>query len=178
MPRRPFRREAHEPTKATVLCLPQLLVGPVEVRELLGEELLQPSDVSLSDDLGGLHHAHTVRTPCARVVRMADEVNASFMLAGEPASHVAGWRATPPPFLDDYKRVDESYESLVYESNVTSAFMKVALFGMGKTLYRLTFTFRDADGSDPAATRVTVLGQAPEGARSTMEQWAAANAPA
>ncbi|HEY3670623.1 MAG TPA: hypothetical protein VGN51_06790 [Acidimicrobiia bacterium] len=104
---------------------------------------------------------------------MADEVNASFLLAGEPAPHVAAWRATPPPFLDDYKRVDESYESLVYESNVTSAFMKVAMFGMGKTLYRLTFTFR----SDDSATKVTVLGQAPEGARAAMEQWAAANVP-
>jgi hypothetical protein len=105
---------------------------------------------------------------------MADEVNASFLLAGEPASHVAAWRATPPPFLEDYKRVDESYESLVYESNVTSAFMKVALFGMGKTLYRLTFTFRS---DDSAATKVAVIGQAPEDARAAMEQWAAANAP-
>ena len=105
---------------------------------------------------------------------MADEVNASFLLPGEPASQVAAWRATPPPFLDDYKRVDESYESLVYESNVTSTFMKVALFGMGKTLYRLTFTFRP---DDSGATRVGVLGQAPEDARAAMEQWAAANAP-
>jgi hypothetical protein len=105
---------------------------------------------------------------------VADEVNASFLLAGEPASHVAAWRVTPPTFLEDYKRVDESYESLVYESNVTSAFMKVAMFGMGKTLYRLTFTFRSDDNG---ATKVTVLGQAPEGARAAMEQWAAANVP-
>ncbi len=105
---------------------------------------------------------------------MADQVNVSFLVAGEPATNVAAWRATPPPFLDDYKRVDESYESLVYESNVTSTFMKVAMFGMGKTLYRLTFTFRpDASG----ATKVAVLGQAPEDARAAMEQWAAANAP-
>ena len=76
---------------------------------------------------------------------MADEVNASFMLAGEPAANVAAWRAKPPPFLVDYKRVDESYESLVYEANVTTMFMKVTTFGIGKTLYRLTFTFR-ADG--------------------------------
>jgi len=103
---------------------------------------------------------------------MADEVDASFVLPGEPAANVAAWRATPPPFLDEYKRVDESYESLVYESNVTSTFMKVALFGMGKTLYRLTFTFRPADG----ATRVAVLGQAPQDARAAMEHWAAANA--
>jgi hypothetical protein len=105
---------------------------------------------------------------------VADEVNASFLLPGEPASHVAAWRATPPPFLDDYKRVDESYESLVYESNVTSTFMKVAMFGMGKTLYRLTFTFRpDGDGT----TKVAVLGQAPEDAVAEMGRWAAANAP-
>jgi hypothetical protein len=104
---------------------------------------------------------------------VADEVNASFLLAGEPASHVAAWRATAPPFLDDYKRVDESYESLVYESDVTSTFMKVAMFGMGKTLYRLTFTFRPDDG----ATKVAVLGQAPEAVRAAMEQWATTNAP-
>jgi len=104
---------------------------------------------------------------------VADEVNASFVLPGEPATHITAWRATPPPFLDEYKRVDESYESLVYESNVTSTFMKVAMFGMGKTLYRLTFTFRP---TDDGATRVTVLGQAPEDARAAMEHWAAANA--
>ncbi len=105
---------------------------------------------------------------------MADEVNASFVLAGEPAPHVAAWRATPPPFLDGYKRVDESYESLVYESDVTSTFMKVAMFGMGKTLYRLTFTFRL---DDRGATKVSVLGQAPEGTRDAMAQWATTNAP-
>ena len=104
---------------------------------------------------------------------MPDEVNVSFMLPGEPATNVAAWRATAPPFLDDYQRVDESYESLVYEADVTSTFMKVAMFGMGKTLYRLAFTFRDADG----ATRVNVLGQAHEDTVAAMGQWAAANAP-
>ena len=84
---------------------------------------------------------------------MADEVNASFLLPGPPATHVAAWRSDPPPFLEDYKRVDESYESLVYESDVTTTFMKWAMFGMGKTIYRLSFTFRDADGG---ATQVGV----------------------
>ena len=55
---------------------------------------------------------------------MADEVNMSFLLPGPPATHVAAWRSAPPPFLDDYKRVDESYESLVYEADVTTTFMK------------------------------------------------------
>src|SRR3954468_2774185 len=107
---------------------------------------------------------------------MADQVNVSFLVAGEPATNVAAWRATPPPFLDDYKRVDESYESLVYEANVTTTFTKVATFGMGKTLYRMTFTFR-SDPADPALTRVTALGQAPEDAVFAMSAWADANAP-
>lgn len=105
---------------------------------------------------------------------MADEVNASFLLPGEPAAHVAEWRATPPPFLADYKRIDESYESLVYESNVTTTFTKVATFGFGKTLYRLSFTFRL---TDDGGTKVTALGQAPEDTMKAMSQWAAAHAP-
>jgi len=106
---------------------------------------------------------------------MADEVNVSFMLPGEPAANVAAWRAKAPAFLDDYARVDESYESLVYEANVTSTFTKLATFGMGKTLYRLTFTFRLAEGTAPA-TRVAVLGQADTETVTAMGEWAAANA--
>jgi hypothetical protein len=105
---------------------------------------------------------------------MADEVNASFRLPGEPAANVASWRATPPPFLDDHKRVDESYESLVYESDVTSTLMKVAMFGMGKTIYRLTFTFRP---DDSGATTVFVLGQARADTVAAMSRWFAAHAP-
>jgi hypothetical protein len=107
---------------------------------------------------------------------MADEVNASFLLAGEPASHVAAWRATPPPFLEDYKRVDESYESLVYESNVTTGFTKWATFGFGKTLYRMAFTFR-SDAVNPSVTRVTAHGQAPEDTVNALGAWAAQNMP-
>ena len=108
---------------------------------------------------------------------MPDEVNVSFVLPGEPPTQVATWRATPPPFLEDYKRVDESYESLVYEANVTTAFTKVTTFGFGKTLYRLTFTFR-SDAANPAVTRVSALGQMPEEDVFAMSAWADANAPA
>jgi hypothetical protein len=101
---------------------------------------------------------------------MADEVNASFMLPGEPAANVATWRANPPAFLVDvgYTRTDESYESLVYEANVTTTFVKLSTFGFGKTLYRLTFTAQDA-------TQVTVLGQASEDTRAEFAQWVVAN---
>jgi hypothetical protein len=107
---------------------------------------------------------------------MADEVNVSFMLPGEPAANVAAWRANAPPFLDEYARVDESYETLVYEANVTSTFTKLATFGMGKTLYRLAFTFRLAEGTTAPATRVVVLGQADAHTIEAMGEWAAANA--
>jgi hypothetical protein len=104
---------------------------------------------------------------------MPDEVNASFMVPGEPAANVAKWRADPPPFLDDggYQRVDESYESLVYESNVTTTFVKLSTFGFGKTLYRLTFTFRPSEG----ATQVSALGQASEDTRAEFARWMVAN---
>lgn len=105
---------------------------------------------------------------------MPDEVNASFLLPEGPAANIAAWRASPPPFLDRFRRVDESYESLVYESDVTSAFMKVAMFGFGKTLYRLTFTFRP---TDDGATKVNVLGQAREDTVASMAQWATSHAP-
>jgi hypothetical protein len=104
---------------------------------------------------------------------MADEVNVSFLLAGEPAANVAAWRATAPPFLEGYRRVDESYESLVYESDVTTTFTKWATFGFGKTLYRLAFTFRPVD----TGTRVAVIGQAPADTVDAMGKWAAANVP-
>ena len=45
----------------------------------------------------------------------------------------------------------------------------------GKTLYRLSFTFRL---TDDGTTKVTVLGQAPDDTMREMSQWAAANAPA
>jgi hypothetical protein len=100
---------------------------------------------------------------------MADEVNASFMLAGAPAANLAAWRADPPPFLsvDGYRQIDDSYESLVYEANVTTGFVKITTFGFGKTVYRLTFTFR-ASGE---ATQVSALGQALERTRDAFAAW-------
>ena len=56
-----------------------------------------------------------------------------------------------------YELKDESYETLVYEANVTTTAMKIVMFGFAKTLYRLAVTFRpDGDGN----TAVTMIGQA------------------
>jgi hypothetical protein len=105
---------------------------------------------------------------------MADELNVSFMLPGAAAANSAAWRANPPAFLADgkFERADESYESLVYEANVTTKFVKISTWGWGKTLYRLSFTFRDSDD----ATKVTVLGQANVATRTALAQYVTANA--
>lgn len=105
---------------------------------------------------------------------MADEVNTTFMLTGEPGANLASWRADPPRFLVEggYEETDDSYESLVYEADVTTGFVKVATFGFGKTLYRLTFTFRGVDG----ATQVNALGQAVEDTRAAFAAWIAERA--
>jgi hypothetical protein len=104
---------------------------------------------------------------------MADEVSSSFVLAGAPGANIASWRADPPAFLVDagFERTDESYESLVYEANVTTRFVKITTWGFGKTLYTLTFTFRPSAD----ATRVTVLGQATEPTRAALDAYVTAN---
>jgi hypothetical protein len=105
---------------------------------------------------------------------MADEVSGSFMLPGEPAANLASWRREPPGFLaaSGYEQIDDSFESLVYEANVTTGFVKVTTFGFGKTIYRLTFTFRPVDG----ATQVSALGQALEPTRTAFSTWVVAHA--
>jgi hypothetical protein len=102
---------------------------------------------------------------------MADEVNAGFVVPGEPAANLAAWRAEPPSFLsvDGYRLIDDSYESLVYEANVTTGFVKITTFGFGKTVYRLTFTFR----ADDEGTKVTALGQALARTRDAFGGWLA-----
>ena len=104
---------------------------------------------------------------------MADETRAGFAVPGAPGPFLAAFKAAPPQFLVDggYRLVDESYESLVYEANVTTTPMKVFSWGFAKTLYRLAFTFRDAgDG----ITAVTVIGQAKDSVRAAMGAYVAA----
>jgi hypothetical protein len=102
---------------------------------------------------------------------MADETRAGFTVPGAPGPFLAAFKAAPPEFLVDgnFKLVDESYESLVYEANVTTTFTKLFTWNFGKSLYRLVFTFRDAgDGN----TAVNVIGQAKEGTRAALAQYA------
>jgi hypothetical protein len=98
-----------------------------------------------------------------------DEVNVNFAMPGEPAANMLAWLADPPAFLVDggYRFTDDSYESLVYEADVTTGFARVVTFGVGKTLYRLTFTFRSVDG----ATQVNALGQMVSRTRDAFTEW-------
>jgi len=101
---------------------------------------------------------------------MADEIDISVTLPGSPSGELAAWRAQPA-FLGGagFKLVDESYESLVYEANVMSRSMRILMFGMSKTLYRVSVTFRaDASGR----TRATISGQLPEDAHAACLAWA------
>jgi hypothetical protein len=103
---------------------------------------------------------------------MADETRAGFAVPGAPGSFLAAFKAAPPQFLVDgnYRLVDESYESLVYESNATTTATKVLTWGFGKTVYKLVFTFRDVgDGN----TGVTILGQAKEPVRAALAEYIA-----
>jgi len=106
---------------------------------------------------------------------MADEVQLKFTQGGTPETILAAWRATPPTCLVDegFAIVDESYDTLVFEANVTSRWVRVTMFGMATTLYRLSVTFRQ-DPDRRGSTRVTLTGQAPERAREELAAMVAA----
>jgi hypothetical protein len=91
---------------------------------------------------------------------MADEITTQFTLPDPPDAVRNQWKASPPEFLQKskFELVDESFNGLVYEADETSAFMRITMFGMGKTLYRLSFVFLE----DGTGTKVSVTGQADE----------------
>jgi hypothetical protein len=102
---------------------------------------------------------------------MADELDLTVVLPGTPETALAAWADEPPAFLEEggLHLVDESYESLVYEGDVMGRGMKLLMWGMAKTVYRVTVTFRP----DPVrGTRVTLTGQLPERARARADAWA------
>ena len=102
---------------------------------------------------------------------MADELTVAFSLPGRDADLHAAWRSEPPAFLADggYERKDESYDTLVYEADVTARATRLLMFGMATTLYRLSVTFKP----DPAGgTRVTMVGQAKDEVREAILRYA------
>ena len=104
---------------------------------------------------------------------MADELNLALTLRGDPDTLRTTWRAQPPDWLREFRMVDESYESLVFERDVMTKGMKILMWGQAKTLYRITATFRPAG---PGETQVTLIGQAQEAMRAEILAWADAQA--
>lgn len=102
---------------------------------------------------------------------MADELDLSITIPGDPGAHRAAWRVAPPAWVNEggYRMVDESYESIVYEAQVMGAGMRILMWGQAKTLYRITATFRPVE---PGGTRLTLLGQAKEDSRAAISAWA------
>ena len=100
---------------------------------------------------------------------MADEVKVAFGLPGTLDENRLRWKDAPPSFVaDDYHLVDESYDTLVYEANVTTVATKIMMFGFAKTIYKLMVTFTPGDAT---ATRVTVSGQAKEPVRDDLARY-------
>ena len=95
---------------------------------------------------------------------MADEVKLAFGLDGAPDANLASWRKDPPKFLGDYHLEDESYDTLVFEAQVMGVGMRILMWGMAKTLYRVMVTF----APDDVGTRVTLSGQAKPDVRDAM----------
>ena len=102
---------------------------------------------------------------------MADELDLSLTIPGDPGANRAAWRTAPPAWLgvDGYEQKDESYESIVYEAQVMGAGMRILMWGQAKTMYRITATFRP---EGPGGTRLTLLGQAKEETRTAILAWA------
>lgn len=102
---------------------------------------------------------------------MADELTLAFTIPGRDGDVHAAWRAQPPPFIADggYELRDESYDTLVYEADVTGKGTRLLMFGMATTLYRLSVTFKPDVGH---ATRVTVTGQAKDEVREAILRYA------
>jgi hypothetical protein len=103
---------------------------------------------------------------------VADEIQTQFTLPDPPNAVMDQWRDAPPAFLTagKYELVDEAYDGLVFEADVTSFGTRLLMFGSARTLYRLSVNFESDGGT---GTRVTIIGQAPESVRERIEQAAA-----
>lgn len=101
---------------------------------------------------------------------MADEITIQFRVQEGADALRARWRAEPPDWIRryDYKPVDESYDSLVYERD-HSKMTKILTWGFAKTTYRLTLTFRQ---DDAFGASVTVSGKMPEDGQAEVKAFA------
>jgi hypothetical protein len=117
---------------------------------------------------------------------MADEIELHYMSQEPPAAALQSWRTNPPAAVreGDFEVVDESYNSLTYESRFYDWPMKilfVATLGFAWLLSKIVpmasiwrFTVRfDGQGEGGRQTRVTILGKASERTRTALGEMAA-----
>jgi hypothetical protein len=99
---------------------------------------------------------------------VADELELHFVVAGTPDQAIATWKAGPPGPVRGMDLVDESYNSLTYETRYLDWPQKLTIVltlglaliwkGFMESQWEVTVRF-DAEGA--MASRVTVLGQVP-----------------
>lgn len=113
---------------------------------------------------------------------MADEINLQFTLPEPARAAMAEWRERPPDPVREakFELTDEAVDTLMYErryQDATARLMNLVSFGLNRlwggpteNFFRISVRF-DADGD--YASRVTVVGNAPEATRAALGRWAA-----
>lgn len=117
---------------------------------------------------------------------MADEIELHYIDQQAPDAALAQWRASPPAAIHDghFEVVDESYNSLTYESRFYDTPQKilfVATLGLAWLMRKIVpmqsiwnFTVRfDAHGDGGRQTKVTIFGHATEETRTALGEVAA-----
>ncbi|MEA2349424.1 MAG: hypothetical protein QOG41_755 [Thermoleophilaceae bacterium] len=117
---------------------------------------------------------------------MADEIELHFIDDEPPAAALQRWRTDPPALIREgrFEIIDESYNSLTFESRFFDTPMKVlmvATLGLGWLMSKITpmqsiwkFTVRfDSEGEGDRRTKVTILGHASEETRAALGEVAA-----
>lgn len=117
---------------------------------------------------------------------MADEIELHYIDDQPPAAALQSWRTSPPSAIRErkFEIVDESYNSLTYESRFYDTPMKilmVATLGIAwlmrkitpmESIYKFTVRF-DPEGEGDRNTKVTILGHAAEQTRAALGEVAA-----
>jgi hypothetical protein len=115
---------------------------------------------------------------------MADEIELHYISNQPPSAELERWRHNPPAAVRNFELVDESYNSLTYESRFYDTPQKilfVATLGFAwllrkiapmESIWRFTVRF-DGEGQGDRRTRVTIVGKAPERTRAALGEVAA-----
>jgi len=101
---------------------------------------------------------------------LTSEILVQYTVRERPQDVMAAWQRQPPAWVGegDYRGVDESFETLVYERRHTPRWARVFglnWFGGWESVYRVSIRF---DAAGAWATKVTISGRADERARAAI----------